>query len=150
MVVIMIDGSDNNKTIIKGDLELGLVDYAILKSLTTGIWTIQDIVNLLQIRGLIIEKHIYDLTRVGFVDTKIIGYFRSQYFDITQKGKEFIYSFERDNPIDKWQPVEGFIINSVENRKKRKIMFYKTLDFILLIVMAIIIILIIYFGIYYQ
>lgn len=146
----MIDGSDNNKTIIKGDLELGLVDYAILKSLTTGIWTIQDIVNLLQIRGLIIEKHIYDLTRVGFVDTKIIGYFRSQYFDITQKGKEFIYSFERDNPIDKWQPVEGFIINSVENRKKRKIMFYKTLDFILLIVMAIIIILIIYFGIYYQ
>ena len=128
----------------KGGIKLETIDYAILKLLTIGTWATSDIVNLLQMRTLIIEKHIYELTRGGFAD------FQSQYFVITQRGKESILSFERDNPSNVWKPVEEFIKHSVENRKKGKIRFYKTVNFVLLILMVILIILAIYFGIYYK
>lgn len=138
----MVDDSNNN-VIMKRGVELELIDYAILKLLMIGTWTTPDIVNLLQIRALVIEKHIYELTREGFAD------FQLQHFIITSKGKEFIFSFERDNSIDLWKSVDDFIIRSVENRKERKIRFYKMVDFILLISMVILIILAIYVGIYY-
>jgi|SRR3989304_5025204 len=128
--------TDNNDDI----KELGTIDYAILKLLTIGMWTIADVINLLQIRSLVIEKHIYSLTREGFID------FQLQHFIITPKGQEITLSFERNNPIDKWKPVDDFIMNSIENRKTRKIKFYKMIDFILLILIVILIILIIYYG----
>jgi hypothetical protein len=140
-MVIMMDDS-NSKITKKEGPKLELVDYAILKSLIIGTWTIPDIVNLLQMRTLIIEKHIYELTRGGFAD------FQSQHFVITPRGKEFIYSFERDNPIEVWKPVDNFITRSIENRKKGKIRLYKTVDIILLISMVILVILAIYFAIY--
>ena len=126
----MIDDS-NNTIMKKGEHKLEIIDYAILKSLIIEPRTIPDIVNLLQMRALIIEKHIYALTRGGFAD------FQLQHVVITQKGKEFTYSFERDNSIDIWKPVDNFIIRSIENRKKEKIRLYKTVDFILLISMVI-------------
>jgi hypothetical protein len=139
---IMID-DNNNETTKKGAIKLEKIDYAILKLLTIGTWTTPDIVNLLQMRTLIVEKHIYDLTRGGFAD------FQSQYFVITQRGKESILSFEKDNIPNVWRPIEEFIQQSVENRKKGKIRLYKTVDFVLLTIMAILIILAIYVGIYY-
>lgn len=135
---------NNNEITKKGGMKLEKIDYAILKLLTIGTWTTSDIVNLLQMRTLIIEKHIYELTKVGFAD------FQSQYFVITQRGKESILSFERDNSANMWKPIEEFIGHSVENRKKGKIRFYKTVDFILFISMVFLIILAIYVGIYYK
>ncbi len=126
----------------KEETKLELVDYAILKSLIFGPKTITDMVGLLEIRSLVIEKHIYELIKVGFVN------FQQRFF-ITQNGKEKIYSFERDNPVDFWKSVDDFIVLSIENKKNRKIRLYKTVDFLLLISMAILIILIIYVWIYY-
>lgn len=140
----MINDTNSNETKKKGNMKLETVDYAIMKSLVIGNWTTSDIVNLLQIRTLVVEKHIYDLTREGFVD------FQSQHFIITQKGKDSILSFERDNTVNVWKPVEDFIVQTIENRKKEKIRFYKTVNFILLVLMVILIILAIYFGIYYK
>lgn len=140
MVIIMVDDKDNNTMMKKGAMEL--VDYAILKSLTFGTWTIMDMVKLLQIRSLVVEKHIYELNKVGFVD------FQLQQFIITSKGKDTVFSFEKDNPINVWKPVDDFIMHSIENRKNEKIRFYKIVDFTLLIIMAFLIILIIYYVIY--
>lgn len=143
-MVIMINDTNSNETTKKGNMKLETVDYAILKTLVIGNLSTPDIVNLLQIRTLVVEKHIYELTREGYVD------FQSQHFVITQKGKDSILSFERDNPVNVWKPVEDFIVQTIENRKKEKIGFYKTVDFILLVLMVILIILAIYFGIYYK
>lgn len=138
----MVDDKDLNKTIQKEDMELELVDYAILKSLIFGNLTIADMVKILQVRVLVIEKHIYELSKLGFVIFQ-------QQFIITPKGIEKISSFERDKSIDVWKPVDDFIINSIENRKKGKIRLYKTIDYALLALMVILIILIIYFVIFY-
>lgn len=136
----MTNGNSDNKIINKEDIGLEIIDYSILKLLSTGTWTISDMINLLQIRPSVIEKHIYELTRIGFVELKL------QQFIITPKGTEILYSFERDSHIDIWKPVDNFIIQSIENRKKMKIKFYKMVDLMLLVLMVILIILIIYFG----
>jgi hypothetical protein len=137
----MINGINGNET-TKKNMKLEIVDYAIMKSLTIGNWSTPDMVNLLQIRTLVVEKHIYELTREGFID------FQSRHFVITNKGKNYIFSFEKDNPVNIWKPVEDFIFQTIENRKKERIRFYKTVDFILLISMVILVVLAIYVGIF--
>ena len=119
--------------------EFGEVDYAILKSVTFGFKTIKEIAEVLQIRTMVIEKHIYKLIQDGF-----IKYF--QYCVITSKGKQAIEDFLKDNPEDVWMPIDEFILSVIEQKKERKLKFQKMVDLILLISMIILIVLIIYFG----
>ena len=135
------DKNLNLGDMVEGDskLEIGDIDYAILKLVSYKTWAIAEIANMLQIRTLTIEKHIYKLSKEGFV------IFQFQNFGITKNGEEVIRYFENDNSIDKWKPIEDFIISTIENRKKRKLKIYKTLDFVLLLLMIILTMLIIYF-----
>ena len=131
---------DTNDTTKKGDNKIGDVDYAILKLLSYGTRTIAEVATILQIRMLTIEKHTYRLSDDGSV------VFQLQNVYITKRGEENIYYFQRDNPVDKWKPVEDFIVSTLENRKKKKLKMYKILDSVLLLLMIVLIILIIYFG----
>lgn len=119
--------------------EFGEVDYAILKSVTFGFKTIKEIAEALQIRTMVIEKHIYKLIQDGF-----IKYF--QYCVITSRGKQVIEDFVKDNPEDVWMPIDEFILSVIKQKKERNLKFQKMVDLILLISMIILIVLIIYFG----
>ena len=119
----------------------GEVDYAILKSITYGFKEIKQISKALQIRTLVVEKHVYALIKEGY-----LKYF--QYAVITSKGNEAILYFESNNHEDVWKPIDEFIVSVIENTKERSLKFQKTIDMILLISMIILIILIIYFGIF--
>jgi len=119
--------------------EFGEVDYAILKSVTLGFKTIKEISEALQIRTMVIEKHIYKLIQDGF-----IKYF--QYCVITSRGKQAIEDFVKNNPEDVWMPIDEFILSVIEQKKERNLKFQKMVDLILLISMIILIVLIIYFG----
>ncbi|KAB2945007.1 MAG: hypothetical protein MPEBLZ_04266 [Candidatus Methanoperedens nitroreducens] len=119
--------------------EFGEVDYAILKSVTLGFKTIKEIAEALQIRTMVIEKHIYKLIQDGF-----IKYF--QYCVITSRGKEAIEDFVKNNPEDVWMPIDEFILSVIEQKKERNLKFQKMVDLILLASMIVLIILIIYFG----
>jgi hypothetical protein len=122
------------------DKEFGEVDYAIMRSVTHGFKTTKEIAEALQIRTMIIEKHIYKLIQDGF-----IKYF--QYCVITSKGKQAIEDFVKNNPEDVWQPIDEFIVSVIEQKKERNLKFQKMVDLILLISMVALILLIIYFGI---
>jgi hypothetical protein len=119
----------------------GEVDYAILKSITYGFKDIKQISKALQIRTLVVEKHVYDLIKEGF-----LKYF--QYAVITSKGKDAIFDFEANKPEDVWKPIDEFIVSVIEYNKERSLKFHKMIDIVLLISMIILIILIIYFGIF--
>jgi hypothetical protein len=119
--------------------EFGEVDYAILKSVTFGFKTIKEISEALQIRSMVIEKHIYKLIQDGF-----IKYF--QYCVITSSGKQAIEDFVKNNPEDVWMPIDEFILSVIEQKKVRNLKFQKMVDLILLASMIVLIILIIYFG----
>lgn len=119
----------------------GEVDYAILKSIAYDFKTTKEIAKALQIRTIIIEKHIYRLIKEGF-----IKYF--QHCVLTSKGKDAIIEFERSNPEDVWKPIDEFIISVVEHKKEQKSKTQKTIDLILLISVVLLIILIIYFGVF--
>ena len=135
-----IDKKDINKTDTDvSENEFGEVDYAILKSVTFGFKTIKEIAEVLQIRTMVIEKHIYKLIQDGF-----IKYF--QYCVITSRGKQVIEDFVKDNPEDVWMPIDEFILSVIEQKKERNLKFQKMVDLILLISMIILIVLIIYFG----
>ncbi len=119
----------------------GEVDYAILKSITYDFKTIRQISSALQIRTIVVEKHIYDLIKEGF-----IKYF--QYCVLTSKGKSAIEDFEKNNPEDVWKPIDDFIVSIIERKKTQNLKIQKIIDMILLISIIILIILIIYFGIF--
>ncbi len=119
----------------------GEVDYAILKSITYGFKDIKQISKALQIRTIVIEKHVYDLIKDGF-----LKYF--QYAVITTKGKDAIFDFEANNPEDVWKPIDEFIVSVIEKNKERSLKIQKLFDQLLLILIIILIILIIYFGIF--
>lgn len=121
------------------DNEFGEIDYAILRSVTLGFKTIKEIAEALQIRTMIIEKHIYRLIKDGS-----IKYF--QYCVITSKGKQAIEDFVKNNPEDVWQPIDEFIGSVIVNKKERNLKIQKMIDIILLISMIVLIVLIIYFG----
>lgn len=91
--------------------EFGEVDYAILKSVTYGFKTIKEISQVLQIRTMFIEKHIYKLIKDGF-----IKYF--EYCVITSKGKNTIEDYVKNNPEDVWRPIDEFIASVIEEKKK--------------------------------
>ncbi|MFZ3168027.1 MAG: hypothetical protein WA130_10475 [Candidatus Methanoperedens sp.] len=130
--------TENRKTDVSED-EFGEVDYAILKSVTFGFKTIKEISEALQIRTMVIEKHIYKLIQDGF-----IKYF--QYCVITSSGKQAIEDFVKNNPEDVWMPIDEFILSVIEQKKVRNLKFQKMVDLILLVSMIVLIILIIYFG----
>jgi hypothetical protein len=122
------------------DNEFGEVDYAILKSVTHGFKTVKEIAEALQIRTMVIEKHIYQLIQDGF-----IKYF--QYCVITSRGKQAVEDFVKNNPEDVWLPIDEFIVSVIEQKKQRNLKFQKIVDLVLLTSMIILIVLIIYFGI---
>lgn len=122
------------------DTVFGEVDYAILKSVTYGFKTINEIANALQIRTLVVEKHIFKLIKEG-----LIKYF--QFCVITSQGKNAIEEFEKNNAEDVWKPIDEFIAIVIEKRKERNIKIQKTIDLILVISVILLIILVIYFGI---
>ncbi|CAG0982566.1 hypothetical protein METP3_02170 [Methanosarcinales archaeon] len=130
--------TENQKSDVS-ESEFGEVDYAILKSVTLGFKTIKEISEALQIRTMVIEKHIYKLIQDGF-----IKYF--QYCVITSRGKQAIEDFVKNNPEDVWMPIDEFILLVIEQKKERNLKFQKMVDLILLISMIILIVLIIYFG----
>lgn len=123
------------------DSAFGEVDFAILKSITYGFKTIDEISNALQIRNLVVEKHIFKLIKEGF-----IKYF--QFCVLTSLGKNTIEEFEKNNPEDIWKPIDEFIIQVIEKKKERNIKIQKTIDLILVITVILLIILIIYFGLF--
>lgn len=128
-------GDDRNNRFVVGE-----IDYAILISMINGADTITDIANILQIRTLIIEKHIYVLLREGFVGSQL------QHFTITSKVNDAILSFEGENSKDIWLPIKEFIMSVMRKRKDQKIKIYKVTNIILLILMIFLIILAIYLG----
>lgn len=121
--------------------KFGEVDYAILKSITYGFKNIKEISKVLQIRTMIVEKHVYNLTKAGF-----IKYF--QYVMITSEGKQAIDEFEKNNPENVWKPIEEFILSAIEHNKQKRLMLQKMIDIALLISVALLIILIIYYWIF--
>lgn len=123
------------------DTAFGEVDYAILKSVTYGFKTINEITNALQIRNLVVEKHIFKLIKEGF-----IKYF--QFCVITSQGNNAMEEFEISNSEDVWKPIDEFIVTVIEKRKERNINIQKTIDLILVISVILLIILVIYFGIF--
>jgi hypothetical protein len=141
---------DASKILTKEDIDkdkdreeekFGEVDYAILKSVTYGFKTIKEISGALQIRTMVIEKHIHRLIKDG-----LIKYF--EFCVITSKGKETIEDFMKNNPEDIWQPIDEFIASVVLKKKERNFEFQKMIDRILLISIIVLILLIIYFGIF--
>ena len=146
------DISDASKVLTKEDIdtktdadvpdnEFGEVDYALLKSVTYGFKTMKEIAEALQIRTMVIEKHVYKLVKNGY-----IKYF--QYCVITSKGKQALEDFAINNHEDVWQPIDEFIVSVIEQKKERNLKLQKMIDMILLISIIVLIILIIYFGIF--
>lgn len=120
----------------------GEVDYAILKSISYGFKTNKEIARSLKIRSIIVEKHVYNLLKEGF-----IKYF--QYAILTTKGKAAITGFEKDNSKDVWKPIDEYIISVIEYKNDRNLRWQKRIDTILLGSIIILIVLIIYFGVFY-
>ncbi len=139
--LITKDTFDKNKTVEIDDTGFGEIDYALLKSITYGFKTIPEIAKSLQIRNLVVEKHIYKLIKEGF-----IKYF--QFCVITAMGKKALEDFETNNSEDIWKPIDEFIRRGIENNKERKIKIQKAIDIVLAASLVILIILIIYFGIF--
>ena len=146
------DISDASKVLTKEDIdtktdadvpdnEFGEVDYALLKSVTYGFKTMKEIAEALQIRTMVIEKHVYKLVKNGY-----IKYF--QYCVITSKGKQALEDFAINNHEDVWQPIDEFIVSVIEQKKERNLKLQKMIDMILFISIIVLIILIIYFGIF--
>lgn len=130
--------------------KIGEIDYAILKSvnyikhlnITHLDEEIREMAKILQVRTIIIEKHIFTLIKNEFISTN------GQCL-LTQRGEDAINKYETDN--EGWRAIEDFIKLRVENRKERKLEVYKIIDkFLLLsiIVLVIYIIYTIYSGIY--
>ncbi len=130
----------NNMTKEDAGLITGDIDYAILKSVAMKIKTIHDISTVIQIRTIVIEKHMYELVKKGFIN------FQFDYFVITLKGNEEINNFETSHSEEEWKPISKFITSTLKQQKEQKLRTYKIIDVILVILMLILFILVIYFG----
>lgn len=119
---------------------IGEIDYAILKSISYDVNTIADIVKVLQIRTIILERHIYRLISEVFINLGL-----DSKFNLTVKGIEIISNFENENP-DKWSPINNFILSAIKHQKEQRIKIYKIIDILLLLSMIVLVLLIIYFG----
>ncbi len=128
--------------------EIDDIDYAILRlinyintlNLNDIEKEIREITSILQIRVIIVEKHIYRLSKNGFIkfDERCI---------LTQKGEDAINKFERDNK--EYMSIDNFIIASIKNKKERDLKIHKIVDKVLLIIIVMLIILVIYVAIIY-
>lgn len=125
--------------------KIGEVDYAILKSVNylrnlnirdLG-EEIREITKILNIRAIIIEKHIFALIKHEFISI-------NEHCIVTQKGEDAIYEFERNN--GEWNNIDNFIIAQIKNRKERDLKFYKITDKFLLVLIVVCIVYIIYIG----
>ncbi len=122
--------------------EIDDIDYAILRlinyintlNLNDIEKEIREIASILQIRVIIVEKHIYRLAKNGFIkfDERCI---------LTQKGEDAINKFERDNK--EYMSIDNFIIASIKNKKERDLKIHKIVDKALLALLIIIVMLII-------
>lgn len=119
---------------------IGEIDYAILKSVSYDVNTITVIVKVLQIRTIVLERHIYMLINEVFINLGL-----DSKFNLTVKGIEIISKFENENP-DKIGPINDFILSAIKHQKEQRIKIYKIIDILLLLSMMFIILLIIYFG----
>jgi hypothetical protein len=137
--VSIIEVQQESHNAIDFDKEFGEVDYAVLKAIAYGFKTISQISKALQIRTMVVEKHVYKLMKDG--DLK---YFQNCV--LTSMGKSAIENFEKKNP-DIWKPIDDYILSVIENEKERRVYFQKILDTALLISAIILILLIIYYSI---
>lgn len=138
---VIASGPRNPDAIDISEKEFGELDYAILKSITYGFENIKQISKALQIRTMIVERHVYKLIKEGF-----IKYFQNCV--LTSKGKYAIEEFEKNNPEDVWKPIDEFILSVIEHNKEKKVKLQKMIDIALLISSVTLIILIIYFGMF--
>lgn len=122
--------------------EIGEIDYAILRSVSCRIDTIPLLNMILQIRTVILEKHLYLLTRGELLN------FQSGHFKITERGTNTIdIEVPKDiENIDKIKKIDEFIVSTVEKQKKERIKTYKIIDISLIIITIVLIILILYLG----
>jgi hypothetical protein len=123
---------------IVGEIKIGEIDYAILKCISYGYVKIQDLNNILEIRTIILEKHIYEIIKDNLLNVQ------NEEFVITDKGNEAINYYETNKPENIWKPIDDFIISSIRTRKEQRIKFYKTLNLIMAISIVILIIIILY------
>ena len=118
---------------------VGEIDYAILDCVSYDINTIQDITNMLQIKTITIEKHMYVLVKEGFIN------FQNNRFTIAPKAGDAVSIFDRDHH-EKCVQIDKFVISSINRKKEQTLKTYKTIDIISIVLMVVIVILIIYFG----
>jgi len=118
----------------------GEVDYAVLKSVSYEIKTIPQISKALQIRANVVEKHIFNLIKDGY-----LKYF--QFCVLTTHGKNAIEEYEHSKPEDIWMPIDNFIVTIIKRKKENNLKIQKLIDIVLLVSIIILIILIIYFGV---
>lgn len=121
------------------EIVIGEIDYSILKSLTLDIKTLKDMVSILQIRSMVIEEHILFLIKKGLIE------FQFENLTIASKGADIISKFEENYP-GKSRDIYDFILNKIENKKKKRIKAYKLIDKILLISIIIIILYMLYIA----
>lgn len=120
--------------------EIGEIDYAILRSISCGVDTIPFLNRILQIRTVILEKHLFTLTRGELLN------FQSGHFKITERGTNTIdIEIPKDiEDVDKLKKIDEFIVLTVEKQKKERIKTYKIIDILLIIITIVLIILILY------
>jgi hypothetical protein len=128
-----------NENNIKNEPAIGEIDYAILRCVAYGVETIHDITEMLYIRTIIIERHAYRLIKEGFINFGLK-------LNITLKGNTTIALFEKDNPENRWRPIDEFIMYMIKQQKERKLAYYKAMNLISIISIIILTMLIIYFG----
>lgn len=119
-------------------LNIDQIDYAILKSMYYGIKKISDMKDILEIRRIIIEKHVYILSKEMFVR------FEKNYIVSSDKGNDAIDLFERDQPFDIWGKIDEFLIYSLKRKKEQKIRFFKMMDNVLAVLVIFMILYILY------
>ncbi len=132
--------SGNNIGIIENteNLSIGQIDYAILKSMYYGIKKISDMKDILEIRKIIIEKHVYILSKELFIR------FQNNYLVLADKGNDAIDLFERDQPFELWGKIDEFLIYSLKRKKEQKIRFFKMIDNVLAVLVISLIIYILF------
>ncbi len=122
--------------------EIGEIDYAILRSVSCRIDTIPFLNRILQIRTMILERHLYLLSKGELLN------FQSGHFKITEKGTNTIdIEIPKDiKNVDKIKKIDEFIVSTVEKQKKERTKTYKIIDILLIIITIVLIIFILYLG----
>ncbi len=123
---------------------IGEVDYAILKSVNYLAHLnknldeeIREITNILNVRSIIIEKHIFLLIKNEFIAV-------NEKCQVAQKGEDAINEYEKNN--EGWIKIDNFIVNQIKNIKERSLKIYTMADKLLFVLIVLLTIYIIYIG----